>query len=96
MQVLQTRLYNQAIDRQLKDERSLRREQVGMAGRSEKIRTYNFNQDRITDHRAGLSVFNLTGFLSGGEQLDDMMDSLMEVDREQRLRGLIEDFLETR
>jgi peptide chain release factor 1 len=51
-----------------------RRSQVGTAERSEKIRTYNFPQDRLTDHRIGLTVHNLPKILEGG--LDDIIDAL--------------------
>lgn len=57
--------------------------QVGSAGRSEKIRTYNYQQDRITDHRLGSNAHNIAAFLSGGELLDSMITELQqESDRE--------------
>ena len=65
--------------------------QVGTGARSDKIRTYNFNQDRVTDHRIGYNMHNLSGFLVGGEDLDDMIDGLLtESQREQLLELLLE------
>lgn len=52
--------------------------QVGSSARSEKIRTYNFNQDRITDHRLSKSFHNLVGFLEGREYLDKVVNELQE------------------
>lgn len=52
--------------------------QVGTAGRSEKIRTYNFVQDRITDHRAHINVYDIETFFTGGELLDKLIDKLQE------------------
>lgn len=52
--------------------------QVGSSGRSEKIRTYNFNQDRITDHRLSKNFHNLVGFLEGGDYLDKIINELQE------------------
>lgn len=65
--------------------------QVGTGARSDKIRTYNFNQDRVTDHRIGCNMHNLEAFLVGGEELDEMIDRLLaESQREQLLELLIE------
>ena len=64
---------------------------MGTGARSDKIRTYNFNQDRVTDHRIGYNMHNLNGFLVGGEDLDDMIDGLLtESQREQLLELLLE------
>jgi len=65
MRVLRSRLYDIALQEQQKSIAENRRSQVGSGDRSEKIRTYNFPQNRITDHRIGLTVHNLTVFLDG-------------------------------
>ena len=63
--------------------------QVGTAGRSEKIRTYNFAQDRITDHRVGVSVHNLAECLAGGWPLAKLIDTLHEAHRKELAHHLI-------
>jgi peptide chain release factor 1 len=65
MRVLRSRLYDLALQEQQKSIAENRRSQVGSGDRSEKIRTYNFPQNRITDHRIGLTQHNLTDFLDG-------------------------------
>jgi peptide chain release factor 1 len=59
---------------------------VGTGERSEKIRTYNFPQDRVTDHRIGLDVHNLPGLLDG--DLDRLIDELSAIDEAQRLGSI--------
>jgi peptide chain release factor 1 len=75
MRVLRSRLYDLALQEQQKSIAENRRSQVGSGDRSEKIRTYNFPQNRITDHRIGLTVYNLTDFLDGniGQVLDALI-----------------------
>jgi peptide chain release factor 1 len=65
MRVLRSRLYDIALQEQQKSIAENRRSQVGSGDRSEKIRTYNFPQNRVTDHRIGLTVHNLTGVMDG-------------------------------
>jgi len=74
MKILRAKLYEIERDKQEKAERDARRSQIGSGDRSEKIRTYNFPQDRLTDHRIGLTRHNLPGILDGS--LDDIIDSL--------------------
>ncbi|XP_070565091.1 peptide chain release factor 1-like, mitochondrial [Ptychodera flava] len=90
MKMLEAKLYNRQLEEQQSREHQSRKLQVGTSARSEKIRTYNFNQDRITDHRIGVSVFNIEGFLSGEEDLDDMVQSLQDYDSMEALKELIE------
>jgi len=74
MDVLRARLLAMEQEKQQAEVTDARRSQVGTAERSEKIRTYNFPQDRLTDHRIGLSVHNLPKLLQG--YLDDVIDAL--------------------
>ena len=74
MNLLRSRLYAIEEDKRQSAERDERRGQIGTGDRSEKIRTYNFPQDRLTDHRIGLSKHNLPGILDG--DLQDIIDSL--------------------
>ena len=62
-----------------------RRSQVGSGDRSEKIRTYNYPQGRITDHRIGFSIYQMEDFLNGN--LDEMIDNLTAADRAEKLKG---------
>lgn len=65
--------------------------QIGTRGRSEKIRTYNFAQDRITDHRISMTVHDVQGFLLGEELLDEMNCSLQEFSNQETLMELLGD-----
>jgi len=83
MQVLRARLLKIQQDRQASEASGQRKAQVGGGGRSEKIRTYNFKENRVSDHRIGLTVYNLDRVLSG--ELDDISDALVTDDRARRL-----------
>ncbi|MGK2966384.1 MAG: peptide chain release factor 1 [Tepidiformaceae bacterium] len=74
MTVMRSRLYDLELQKQTADVAESRRSQVGTGDRSEKIRTYNFPQDRITDHRVGLTVHNIPDKLDGN--LDDIIDAV--------------------
>src|SRR5262245_32674962 len=74
MKILRSKLYDIEREKQETAEREARRSMVGSGERSEKIRTYNFPQDRLTDHRIGLSKHNLPGILDGG--IDDVIEAL--------------------
>ncbi|MGD8759756.1 MAG: peptide chain release factor 1 [Anaerolineales bacterium] len=85
MSILRARLYEAAlIERQAKED-ATRRSQVGSGERSEKIRTYNFPQSRVTDHRIGLSAYNLPGVLDG--KLDEFIDQLATQEEAERLKS---------
>ena len=64
---------------------STRKSQVGSGDRSEKIRTYNYSQNRVTDHRIGLSLYSLDSFLNGN--IDEMIDSLITADTAEKLKN---------
>jgi len=85
MSVLRARLLDIEQQKQEREVTQMRRSQVGSGDRSEKIRTYNFPQDRVTDHRIGLSLRNLNRLLSG--ELDDLIDALATSDQEKQLVG---------
>jgi peptide chain release factor 1 len=74
MKVLRSRLLEQEIEREAQQRASDRRDQVGTGGRSEKIRTYNYPQSRVTDHRAGVTLHKLDAIIEG--DLDEMLDAV--------------------
>ena len=85
MKMLKTKLYDMEKQKQDSEITNARRSQVGSGDRSEKIRTYNYPQGRITDHRIGLSIYQMEDFLNGN--LDDMIDNLTAADRAEKLQG---------
>lgn len=85
MRILRARLYQMELDRQQAEAAKARRAQVRTVDRSEKIRTYNFPQNRVTDHRVNLSVHNLPQVLQG--DLDEIVDALIAKDRTDRMTG---------
>jgi peptide chain release factor 1 len=80
MSVLRSRLLQQKIDEEQKELSDTRKKLIGTGDRSEKIRTYNFPQDRITDHRINYSRSNIPGALSG--EIDDLIENLQAYERE--------------
>ena len=85
MRILRARLLQAEQQRQADELSSARRAQVGGGGRSEKIRTYNFKENRVTDHRVGLTIHKLDQVLAG--DLDQLLDALVEADRAAQLAG---------
>jgi peptide chain release factor 1 len=85
MGILRARLYDIEADRRQKAEAAERKAQVGTGERSEKIRTYNFPQSRVTDHRIGMSIYNLSGILDGN--LDQFIDELAAREQAAKLSG---------
>jgi peptide chain release factor 1 len=85
MRMLRTKLYEAELERQKNSRDASRRNQVGSGDRSEKIRTYNFPQDRMTDHRIGLSLHNLPAIMDG--ELQSVLSELRARDQADRLRG---------
>jgi peptide chain release factor 1 len=83
LQVLRARLLKLEQDRQAGEASGQRKAQIGGGGRSEKIRTYNFKENRVSDHRIGLTVYNLDRVLSG--ELDEISDALVADDRAKQL-----------
>lgn len=84
MKVMRSRLYELEIERQEKEIAKERKSQVGSGDRSERIRTYNFPQNRMTDHRVGLTIYNLPAILNG--DLDEIIDTLTSHDQAEKLK----------
>ncbi len=85
LKLLRTKLYDMEQQKQAEQIAGERRGQVGTGDRSERIRTYNFPQGRISDHRIGLTLYSLDSFVDGN--LDQMIDALATADAAQRLKG---------
>ena len=88
MSVLRSRLYDMELARQREAQSAERKLMVGGGERSEKIRTYNFPDNRVTDHRIGLTIHNVPAVLEG--QIDPLIDALVMADQADRLRSLTE------
>ena len=85
LQVLRARLLRMEQERAAAEASDQRRSQIGRGGRSEKIRTYNYRENRVTDHRIGLTLYRLDRVLAG--ELDEIVDALARHEREQVLAG---------
>lgn len=83
MKVLRSRLYEFELEKRDKELTSQRKQMVKSGDRSDKIRTYNFPQNRLTDHRIGLTLYNLSDVMEG--DLDEIIDKLKTADRAERL-----------
>ena len=88
MKVLRARLYEQRMGEQNAEISAARKSMVGSGDRSDKIRTYNFPQNRLTDHRIGLTLYNLSDIVNG--TLEDLIDKLKVADRTAKLQEGIE------
>ena len=86
MRVLRARLYDRIQSAQDAAYAQDRRAQVGTGDRSERIRTYNFPQGRVTDHRIGLTVYKIDDFVDG--DCDEVIDALIRADETERLKGM--------
>ena len=84
MKVLKSRLYDLMEEEKNKDRADARKSQVGTGDRSERIRTYNFPQGRITDHRINKTIFQLQNFLDG--DIEEMIDDLTSYDQAEKLK----------
>ncbi|MCL4499570.1 MAG: peptide chain release factor 1 [Chloroflexi bacterium] len=85
--ILRARLYEMKREEQEREQASARRSQVGTGDRSERIRTYNFPQNRVTDHRIGFTTHNLSGVLEG--EIDDLIEALSTADRAEKLKQVV-------
>uniref|UniRef100_A0A0P4VWY9 Prokaryotic-type class I peptide chain release factors domain-containing protein n=1 Tax=Scylla olivacea TaxID=85551 RepID=A0A0P4VWY9_SCYOL len=86
---LRALLYQQQLEQDTQKYNSSRKLQVGAKGRSEKIRTYNFPQDRVTDHRLGITVHNLVDFMSGSEHFHALVIQLVKEGQRETLQEII-------
>jgi peptide chain release factor 1 len=82
--MLRAKLYEARIEAQTGDVVAQRRSMVKSGDRSDKIRTYNFPQNRVTDHRIGLTLYNLTEIMDG--KIDELVEALKIADRTEKLR----------
>ena len=85
MKVLKSRIYEHFLKEKESAEASARRSMVGSGDRSERIRTYNFPQGRVTDHRINMTLYRLESFLDG--DMDEMIDALILAERTAQLTG---------
>ncbi|CAL1533701.1 unnamed protein product [Lymnaea stagnalis] len=90
MKRLKLRIFETILEAEEIKRKSTRKMQIGSKGRSEKIRTYNFQQDRITDHRLKENYSNLSEFMLGGEGLDELISSLNCMDKYQTLESMLD------
>ena len=85
MKVLRSRLYDLERQKQAEATAAERRSQVGSGDRSQRVRTYNFPQGRVTDHRIGLTLYKLDAFMDG--DLEELIEALVTADRAERLQS---------
>lgn len=85
LKILRARLYDLELEKQQSEVSASRRSQVGTGNRNERIRTYNFPQGRMTDHRVGLTIHRLESILDG--DIDEIMDTLITTDQAEKLSG---------
>ena len=83
--VLRSRLYDMKLKEQNAEISAERKSQVGSGDRSERIRTYNFPQGRVTDHRIGMTIYKLDSFLDG--DIDEIVDGLITSDQAEKMKG---------
>jgi peptide chain release factor 1 len=86
MSILRARLYEMEEEKRRSEIDATRRSQVGSGERSEKIRTYNYPQSRVTDHRINVSSYNLAGVMDG--DIDQFIDELSTRDESERLSAV--------
>src|SRR5699024_11891815 len=89
MRILASRLYEAEQEKITSEYTQQRRSQVGSGMRNERIRTYNFPQGRVTDHRIGLTLYKIDSIMDG--YLDELIDALAAADQAEKLRSGAED-----
>jgi peptide chain release factor 1 len=89
MRILRSRIFEMEYQKYLDDVSSKRKTMVSTGDRSAKIRTYNYPQNRVTDHRISLTMYNLTGFMDG--DIQDTIEALQVAENAERLREAVAD-----
>jgi len=92
MKVLKARLYDLELKKQNDQISAQRKSMVRSGDRSDKIRTYNFPQNRVTDHRIGLTLYNLSNIMEG--HIGELIEQLKIADRAEKLQSMEENFSE--
>ncbi|KAA8579712.1 peptide chain release factor 1, mitochondrial isoform X2 [Etheostoma spectabile] len=90
LRVLRARLYQSMMGKETEQRHTARKQQVGTRSQSERIRTYNFSQDRVTDHRTGYVTRDIKEFMRGGEALDDLISDVLEHAEKEALLEVVE------
>lgn len=85
MKMLRAKLYEMKLNEQTEGTAAQRKSMIKSGDRSDKIRTYNFPQNRVTDHRIGLTLYNLSEIIDG--KLDDLIDQIRLADRAEKLKS---------
>ena len=88
MRIMKARVFDNKRQKVEEERRKARNEQIGKATRSEKHRTYNFPQNRVTDHRGDISIHDIPGILSA-DRLDEIIDALELSAKEEHLQALL-------
>jgi peptide chain release factor 1 len=86
MRILRTRVFERQQQRLHKERADARRSMIGSGDRSERIRTYNFPQNRVTDHRINLNLYKLDAIIAGA--VGELIQALKDFDKKQRLQGM--------
>ena len=84
--ILRSRLYQMEQEKQDKEQSEARKSQIGSGDRSERIRTYNFPQGRVTDHRIGMTIYKLDSYMDG--DIDEILDALITSDQAEKMKNL--------
>ncbi|BFZ05294.1 hypothetical protein BsWGS_08333 [Bradybaena similaris] len=92
MKNLKNKMYQAVLEEQETQRRAVLKMQKGTRSRSEKIRTYNFQQDRVTDHRVKETLSDLAVFMMGNERLDELVSLLAEADKMQTLEAMLDEY----
>lgn len=95
LRMLKARLYQSEAGKEAQLRHTARKQQVGSRSQSERIRTYNFSQDRVTDHRTGHTARDIKEFMRGGEALDDLIMNVLEQAEIDALLDLVDESLKT-